>query len=250
MSTWLVLGSSPLADVAYEQACDDFSFDQTITTNAGIVLIPEPSVYFLNDQVACRVWMENAKHAAEQGTRCVTFNRAVSALAERGVDWFDEFLTMTNQPVLKFERGKYPGVGFSGCHTVAYACFAGATKVVLCGHDGYSNKGDCHNFMGDDYDSLRKSDMRCNGAVSEIITPFFRRIASNYPEVEFVQYGQPHFQVGNTNWSVKHVERKESRRDYSGERRVEGHTRKEYADVVREDSAAPLHRDGVEIDAD
>jgi len=204
MSTWAVLGSSPLAPQALEAARAEFDVDFLVTTNAGILLEPRPDFYFLNDQEACRRYMDQAKEAADHGCHCFAFLREPGALAQRGVAWMPQFIRMSNAAVEKFERNEYPGAGYSGNYIAQFACMRGAKRVLLCGQDGYL--ADCAQ-TADDWRGERYgwSDVRRNGALYNVIQPFFRRLAVIWPEVEFVQYGRPNFQVGEPNWRVVEV---------------------------------------------
>lgn len=165
----------------------------------GIRLCDTPDVYILIDARGCQLYSADAHRAHIAGTRCVTLRRKPESLRERNIDWFDEFI---DEGTGGFTRSGYGQFRYSGPLCVQYACLHGAKRVVLVGCDGYKGVKDYY-----DGSELTKVPPREPTYVFEhrtmgVLVPAFRNLAEVWPDVEFIQYGDPCFSVDSSNWTV------------------------------------------------
>lgn len=192
--TWIILGCSPLVREAYAMARRDFPGAPVITTNRGLQIEPDPDFYFLSDQIACKLWWEDARAASKRGkTKRITLRRDPQAMKMRTVDDF-ELVYREGHPFEPFQS--------SGLWCVEFAIRVGlARRVVLCGMDGYRHGCDGQDYFdGAHYyepnDGLQKDLTRT------VVDPLSNKIAAKYPQVEFLQVGEPCFTVNLPNWRV------------------------------------------------
>lgn len=170
---WLALGGGPSA-AAGLRACRALA-PRVITTNAGLEIVPAPDMYFLSDQVACRLYRELARAAQRRGAHLVTLARLPSAIAARGVGFFDEFLP---------EAPPYRPFRLSGVRCVQYAAEQGAATIYLAGHDGYATGPSAAKTVA-------------------VIAPEMQALAAQYPQTAFVCLGAPLYSVESPNWRVQ-----------------------------------------------
>jgi len=192
--TWIVLGCSPLAREAYATARRDFPGAPVITCNRGLQVEPDPDFFFLSDQVACKLFAEGGKLASKRGkTKRITLRRDPQAMKMRTVDDF-EIVYREGYPFEPFQT--------SGIWCVEYAIRVGlARRVVLCGMDGYRPGCPGQDYFPGAYhyepnDGLQKD------LTKTVVEPLTNRIAAKYPEIEFIQVGEPCYQVNSPNWHV------------------------------------------------
>lgn len=143
---WLIVGSGPNAPAALARALTEKTdgFDAVITCNAGIRLCC-PTHYFLSDHTACGMFVEDAMRARETiGTRLVTIRRVAGALRMRGVQDFDEYITINKRAhPYEYDTGPaYPPHPLSGLYCTTYAIRHGATALTFVGFDGYGSGPD------------------------------------------------------------------------------------------------------------
>lgn len=194
--TWLFVGSSPTAPRALSMI-DWHSINRVITCNAGIALVPVPDIYVLIDQVACRKHAEDSRTAAALGSRCVTLQRHRTALQNRGVEWFHEFIDLPEygEPT----ASRWGCFKYSGPVCIEYAIRNGAQRVVIVGGDGYSggreyfDDREIHNVPA----WRRKRDM-----TDAVLVKRLDSLAQVFPRVQFEQWGQPVFRISRANWKV------------------------------------------------
>lgn len=194
---WAFLGSSPVAPQHVATVLPRVAPERTITTNAGIKLLPTPDVYFLADRVACGRYMPYARAAKANGTHLVTMYRHKSALIERGVDWFDEFLMNGVDPPLPNRWGAF---NQSGATCLEYACRHGATEIHLFGCEGYTDEAAYFDI------AERPTDHKISNA--ETTQQLIRRttlVVDCFPAVQFVAYGPIHYTIDAPNWHVHPV---------------------------------------------
>jgi len=155
---------------------------------------PDPDFFFLSDQVACKLFAEGGKLASKRGkTKRITLRRDPQAMKMRTVDDF-EIVYREGYPFEPFQT--------SGIWCVEYAIRVGlARRVVLCGMDGYRPGCPGQDYFPGAYhyepnDGLQKD------LTKTVVEPLTNRIAAKYPEIEFIQVGEPCYQVNSPNWHV------------------------------------------------
>jgi len=184
-----MIGSSPLAVEAVERVKADNDVDKVITCNRGIVIDPTPDYYFLTDGKASRLFNAHARNAQMAGTVCVTLKRCEAALRNRGLDWFDEIVR---------EDDGYEPFKMSGIWCLEYAARHGATTIFLAGMDGYSGDLSVPDYFVSTWGHVtRQTDW-----THEIIKPRCDVLAAKYPDIAWIQYGQPRYSVRAANWTV------------------------------------------------
>lgn len=189
---WMFLGSSPAAPRHVQEILPRLMPCRTITTNAGIKLLPNPDVYFLSDQVACRNYIHLAKLAKEYcKTHFVTMHRYKQALEARNVEWFDEFLINGVDPPLPNRWGCY---NQSGAMCLEYACRHGATEIHMLGCEGYSAIS---------YFDQHERSTEFKIADAETTPQLIKRttmVVECFPAVSFYVYGNLQYHIPLTNW--------------------------------------------------
>jgi hypothetical protein len=191
---WIVLGSSPLARTAYQQAKARNDGVAVITANRGLQIEHDPDFYFLSDSKACELWAEDGRQATKRGrTKTVTLRRDPHAMRERKVADFT-LLVKEGPPFEPFQ--------LSGLWCVEFAVQVGhASQVILCGMDGYDrSKGVGDYFAG----STRIPEFEGAGKdlTDSVVEPLTNRIVSKYPGVNFQCWGQPCYVVNRPNWVI------------------------------------------------
>lgn len=191
--TWLHIGTSPSVLEFLPLVRRDWTIDQIVTCNRGILLESHPDVYMLIDQIACREFHDASKAAQASGTRLVTLQRGEKSIRDRGLEHFDEFLNES-------EWGPFR---YTGPLCLKYASRQGATTILLVGCDGYHGDGTPDYFDG--WTSAKREQYTAEylhqRQTLDVLKPAFESVARENPGVEFVRYGTPCFQVSAGNWS-------------------------------------------------
>lgn len=195
MSTWLFIGSSATAPEALRLARERHAIDCTITCNAGLALVPVPTVYVCVDHVASRRYYEQARYAAANGTHTVTIRRDERALRERQLDQYAERLTLPGhgEPT----RETWGSFRYSGPLCMEYALRHGATRLVLVGCDGYRH-GDAHDY----FDGKYRRPINPRTATGEVLVPRTRLLCRLWPETQWTVYGSLAYAINEPNWHV------------------------------------------------
>lgn len=207
-TTWLVVGASPSAPKYFDALLGQA--DATITCNAGWQLffthpahLVYPDYFFINDQCSC-INNARAKRVMQSaGTEIITVKRAESALTLRGIDDADHLLEVTDggYGFIAFTRGQYVYPQISGLAPLMFAINSGATRVLMCGMEGYKSNDD--ELVPDSFDG------RLGKASGERLTrkwigPFTQSVFDACPDVEFVFYGKPNFKINpSPNLQIK-----------------------------------------------
>lgn len=204
MTRWVFIGSSPSAPQQVDRLLPTLRPCKTITTNAGLKLLPNPDVYFCSDRVACQRYHDMARKAKEGGTHLVTMHRFQQALEERRVEWYDEFIINGVDPPTPQRWGCF---NQSGPFSMEYACRQGATELHLLGCEGYSDKQsyfDQHE-RGDEHTAPA---FRHKIADSKTLPQLIKRltfVVQCFRHVPFYVHGQPTYTVDSPNWHVYSV---------------------------------------------
>lgn len=180
----------------------EHKIDESITTNAGIRLLPDPSYILLFDATSAREFATEYNELARMGTRFVTFRDNEPQMTRHVTAGFDVTIERSDKDVMAFGRYEFSTKGHSGQYATHFAAQR-ATTVILVGHDGYAAGKDDHWY---ERCCRHWTDKSRDETLYQVYQPFYRRLATVFPEVEFIQYGQPNFQVGNHNWTVIEVE--------------------------------------------
>jgi len=188
-TTWLVLGSSPNAPSGLDTAVHNYEIGATITTNRGIYLLEQPTVYLLADQVGIKLFLGHAQAAQKQGTKLVALRQLYVPH-----DWSDEVIENDSHGWGKF--------GTAGVACIEYAAKQ-ADRVLVVGCEGYREKVS-------PYFASPQNNTPCLlgyghghriGPLTErLIRPLTQAIVDKYPDVEFVCYGRTHYQIEAANW--------------------------------------------------
>jgi len=199
---WIMIGTAPSVERTLERVKRIAPDAITITTNGGIRVEPLPAFYVLVDQVACEYYKSDARTAFWGGSYLVTLKRDPDALKRRGVDWFNEFVEIPREKS-KPHRGGYGSFRFSGPFCLEYACNHGARTIHLVGFDGYRFQGDY--VHADNPGRIGPKDPKTEGLLrtKDILEPACNDIARAWSNVQFVQYGEPVFEVDADNWRVE-----------------------------------------------
>jgi len=194
---WLHIGSSPSVLEYLPRARQENRIDKTITCNAGILLEPRPDYYAAVDFPSQRRFVEQARAAQQNGTRLITMRREPQAMRDRDCDWYDEFIVMPDggPPT----RDKWGAFQYTGPMCVEYAIRHGAKCVILVGCDGYTGVNDYFDGWNNDH---ADPNFRYERMTIHHLKPRLQQLARLFPEVQFLQYGDPVYAVDADNWRV------------------------------------------------
>lgn len=168
MRTWVCLGGGPSAREWYDGARE--GADAVATTNAGILIEPSPTFYYLNDMVAIERHLGQAIDARARGTKLVMMNKA--SHRRHGADVWLPFDSQSGD----FKPGQYRYHPLSGTMLVQIAVNSGAEEVRLVGFEGYAEA---------DGERLQSK--------TEGQAQMLASIAAACPDVRFVWYGRPNY---------------------------------------------------------
>lgn len=194
---WLMVGTSPSV-LRTLPLFDGASRYRTITTNAGIRLIPCPDVFVLIDHLAMREYHAAAMKAKESGAHLVTLHRE-RPMPDRRADDYSEHVEVGGEPT----RDSFGEFRLSGPFCLEYACHNGASEIHMIGFDGYR-------WQGDYYADRLPSNNQQNGSqrhgvqrTHSVMKPRCEELARVWSDVRFIQYGEPTFRVESDNWEVE-----------------------------------------------
>ena len=195
MSTWLMIGSSPSVLQTLPQF-DDFA-GTVITCNAGIKLWPDPHYFAAIDQLATLQWHDLALAAQKRGTKLITLKRGTRATKDRKIGHYDIHI--------QEGRGVEPTQSSWGCFRytgplcVEFACRYGAEAIHLIGMDGYRS--------GNDYfdPETERRHIKAPESSHNInhLQPRLQNLTSTWPDVQFIQHGNPCYTVSAPNWEIR-----------------------------------------------
>lgn len=191
---WLLVGTGPSVTETLP-GLDLTAFDGIATCNAGIAIVPVPTVYMACDRHASRSWHDEAMHAQRHGTHLVTLQRDAASRVDRMTENYDEYLTLGERPT----RTEYGPFRYSGPLLLEYI-LRRATSVAIVGVDGYQS--------GDERDYWQPQSIVRKPAASAarrtiIMGKAFMERATLWPDVPIVQYGFPRFGVTAANWRIE-----------------------------------------------
>lgn len=192
---WLFVGSAPSVlrglHATRDMPC------RTITTNAGIKLVPIPTVYVTVDMRAGPRYENMARCAQRHGTRLVSLQRCEKAQRERKVDFYDEFLELGQEST----RTSYGPFRYSGPLCIEYACHQGADTIHMVGFDGY--KHDLDYFDPEDpVRQMKKLSRPRADTHNEEFAQRAKTLSEVWPDVSFVLWGNPVWQTPDS-WDVR-----------------------------------------------
>lgn len=193
--TWLILGSSVGAERWYGQA--KALADVRCTCNGGITVESEPDWYWLTDPHAIERHLETARAASQRGVRIITSRQSAKAKGEL-VRLAHTTLDYARRFEQRWRRGEYVNGRTSGCFLVQFAINNGAKRVLLVGMEGYKSR---ENEVVTDYFDGRDG-LASHGDTMHYYVPMMRSIIEQCPDVEFVFYGHPNYDVAAPNVTV------------------------------------------------
>lgn len=197
---WIVIGSSPSATEMLPVARERWPDATTITCNAGIDLFGDgdwPTYYLLWDHVAVPRYAAVAREAQRAGTVLVTADRPWNTPSRcPHTEGFDVRLNLRRDTLaLRYERGNYDQVGYSGLMAIMFALNHSAESVALVGMEGFRcNKGGV-------LDHIDGRPGRVRGALHtrRYIRPYMQSCIDECPHVPFTFFGRPRFQLQGDN---------------------------------------------------
>lgn len=202
MSDWLVIGSAPTVVKAFGEL--PLLHYTTITCNNGIRLVPFPDYYLIYDQDHAVAFEGAARLAQANGTHLVTIHRSnKEALRRQKLDFYDEYIQVDHGPH-EPTREQWGRPAWSGQMCVEYACRNGATSIHLVGMDGYRKGNDY--FDAATYRKPLNNDAFPVEMNEVKIRPRMQSLTDAFPEIQFVQYGDPVYDVDRENWEVVRVQ--------------------------------------------
>lgn len=199
---WLALGSGPSAPIGLDQfGTSGITVNASITCNAGIKLLPRPTVYVAVDQIASTQYAEAASEAQQAGTLLACLRRDPAAMRERKNDHYD--LIIDDDPKSLPHVGGYGRFRYSGPLMLEIALNQGATELHLVGFDGYSP--DTVNYFDHAERGWLATEFfgkkQANSHFCHLVTQeAFGRIASAWSHCRFVQHGPTRYVVDSPNW--------------------------------------------------
>ena len=139
---WYVVGGSPCALRFSPEVYDGYRLGAAVaTTNAGIKLFPNPTVYFISDAHACRIYHDAWIEAQARGTHIVSLaGRAKNAVSDRGLETVNEWIEVENHgDYCTYYPGRYCHALLSGTHLVQWVANRPTPPLVvhLVGFEGY-----------------------------------------------------------------------------------------------------------------
>lgn len=194
MTAWLLIGSSPnakraLAEVQHRFKAVEFT---TITTNAGIRLVPRPTWYLLHDPRAATMFVQHWRLAQTQGTQVI---RSVlhhspqhRQLMRRVVPTAHTELATFASERPRYQRGRSISPACSGAICAQFAVHRGCTHLVMVGMDGYrSRRG---RICVETFDGRRGHRFQGQRTMDRY-GPLMASMCRRRPDVQFTWVGRP-----------------------------------------------------------
>lgn len=190
---WLVIGGSPCAS-QFPNLLNTWP-GKIATTNAGILLVPRPDVYFLSDMHACRKFNPEMLDAQKHGTCVISLaGRQDRAVRERGLSTVDEWIDVENHGDYRtFYPGRYCHCLLSGTHLAQWVANRRPEpeEMHLLGFEGYRSTPAAQvpdSWTGDLGPVHGESKSETCGA-------FLNSMFQQMPQTRFYVYGDPSWPV-------------------------------------------------------
>ena len=203
--SWIVVGSSPSVTDYFQRVVQNhLSESTTITCNAGILLFEDwnfyPDHYLLIDGETVRLFLPQIEMMRAKQVNLITSKAQIDGLVASGLEGgVHELIEYEPAETSEFVRGRYVNVRMSGLFACQYAIMNGARKVVLVGMDGYTGPGGYEPTLAT-FDGR----LGLNGLRTTLghIAPFVQSMVTACPDVEFVQYGEPKYEISGGNYHL------------------------------------------------
>jgi len=203
---WLVIGGSPCAS-QFPNLLANWR-GKIATTNAGILLVPRPDVYFLSDQNACRKFGAEMIEAQRRGTHVISLaGRENRAVQDRGLQTVNEWIEVENHGDYRtFYPGRYCHALLSGTHLAQWVANRrpAPEEIRLLGFEGY--RSTFAEQFSDSWDGSFSPERRSDK--SDVCGAFLNSIFAQMPTTRFYVYGEPSWTVnkGRNVFTVKEDE--------------------------------------------
>ena len=178
---------------------------QSITTNAGIDLIPDPDYYLLYETEAVRRFARYIPILREKhGTSLVaTKLPGKKKSLRRELAKLDPEITIEvgttphgSRKKVQYAKGRYTAGAFAGSIMLQFALEQDARTVLLVGMEGYRSKtGD---IRIDTFDGRRGTPLQ-SLMTTETYGPMIQLIVDAWPDRMFVFFGRPNYEVAGDN---------------------------------------------------
>ena len=178
---------------------------QSITTNAGIDLIPDPDYYLLYETEAVRRFARYIPILREKhGTSLVaTKLPGKKKSLRRELEKLDPEITIEvgttphgSRKKVQYAKGRYTAGAFAGSIMLQFALEQDARTVLLVGMEGYRSKtGD---IRIDTFDGRRGTPLQ-SLMTTETYGPMIQLIVDAWPDRMFVFFGRPNYEVAGDN---------------------------------------------------
>jgi hypothetical protein len=172
---WMVLGTGPSAESWFAKVLPKAT--HTATCNAGINMLPNPDVYAVCESAAFPAYRDQYMRAKAQGTKLITIDRVYPSEQE-GFEVL-QVQGPKEYEVGSWEKGVYRHGLTTGSFLVQYAANHGADVIHLLGFDGYPTSAGPGQVIKTAYYQ----------------GPLFYRMVEACPEIEFIFYGRPRYDV-------------------------------------------------------
>lgn len=206
MSDWLLVGSSPSAP-EFVEAINGIDWPHTsMTTNAGIKLLPNADYYLALDQHAVEMFADDIRAAQKQGTQIVVLEDYEAKMRKAGglasVDVVLAHMpppTVDGRKLLRIHDDTIVNVWMSGPVLPQFAVKWGATRMILVGFEGYRSHGEA--LVIDHFDG-RTGDGMSATITEEKQARLFRELAAYKPLVKWTFGGDMTYSVDAPNVTI------------------------------------------------
>ncbi len=192
---WMVLGASPSAEKYHSVPEAD-----AVAAAGASILIHRPDFYFVNEVGSLWKYTEELDEARRLGTKVILSRKLRNYLSNNKPPSYrypcDEFLDTKEcndeEPAREWELGSYVPI-CGGVLALQWALNHGASEIHLVGMEGYGGPEDVIYFNGG-YGTNHSENYTKN-----IYAPLLRTIVSGMPDVCFVIYGTPVYDLVGSN---------------------------------------------------
>lgn len=205
--TWIVVGSSPNAPEMLPVARAEYPDAIVITSNrAGELFAGGDLDYyffanFISDKVHNNRFLATARRLKQCGTKLITLDGVFGSKESCGTQDFDDFLSLDSRHLqTACAVGGYANCGYSGLHITAFALNHGATRIAWVGMEGYRSRPGC--IERDHFDGDQGWAEQAKW-IQEIYGPMMRSFPAAYPQVDFVMYGTPNYEIDGPSVQIK-----------------------------------------------
>jgi len=215
MNEWHIVGSSLKVESYFDAACFAHPDATTFACNSAIKLFTarRPDYFIAVDENAGIMLHRLICDAIEQGTQFVSYAKSLLVKNIKREISCPGFEVDTPMPTVlldidaskvhtEYQPGRIVFAQYSGLAAMQYAIQQGAERVIITGCDGYPGDRPLEDFPVVTFDG-HGGDSWGKRQTDTVIQPFMQSMVDACPDIEFVQYGEPLYDVEGANYTIK-----------------------------------------------